>query len=318
MEHYPLLITLDGHSGPLGSPNQVQVYSTTYRQGTQLEEDQIDPLTPVARGCLGLGWAQGEIPLLQHIGRGQKLPPGIQYEINEAGILLGSGQKCRLSPCLNWRWSLHPQTSWPAPHQLLEFDFRQAQQRVVWSDPTAEIIDLQVDGPGSGCYLAVQSKLGWSRLIHWDATSGKSQCLFRHPDFRPGEFCISQAGDWLIYVHQEDDRLYHVNLKTRRQRSLPSAQPEIEQIDGRRAYRTSLSLSPDNRRLFYCTAYLELCGLELVNWGHLYVLDLLSGHLRPIELPTLEPACPLAVASAPPPLVSLGAGPTSLSKNGCR
>lgn len=57
--------------------------------------------------------------------------------------------------------------------------------------------------------------------------------------------------------------------------------------------RTSPAYSPDGRRLFYCTAYLELCDLDLSNWGNVYCLPAQGGALRRLEMAELDYGCPI-------------------------
>lgn len=282
MQTYPLLVTTDFQEGLAG----IEVHRILVRQAEKLYDDQFTALGKVATRSNAIGWVAPQKPILQRIS-------GTARSASKTALWVESGRKSKVSADQRWHWSLSPQGAWPAPYQLVELDKQSGQQRVVWEDPSCEIVDLQVDPSGCGVYFVVDCTLGLPRLMFWDSHQQKSFCRYRKSDFQPGEFAVHPDGKTLAYVHQEDDQIYRVDLPTRRQRRVSEPELELEYHCGYRAYRTSPTFSPDGSRLFYCTAYLELSGMELINWGHLYILSEEQGQLRRLELN----GCPLNVVA---------------------
>lgn len=282
MQTYPLLVTTDFQEGPSG----IEVQQILVRQGQNLDEDQFTPMGKVSTRSNAVGWVAPQKPVLQRVS-------GPMRNTSKAALWVDSGKKSKVSADQRWHWSLSPQGAWPPPYQLVEVDRESGQQQVVWQDPSCEVVDLQIDPLGRGVYFVVSCRLGLARLMFWDCYLRQSFCRYRKSDFQPGEFAIHPDGKSLAYVHQEDDQIYRVDLAVRQQRPISEAELELEHHCGYRAYRTSPTFSPDGSRLFYCTAYLELSGMELINWGHLYLLSQEPGQLRRLELS----GCPLNVVA---------------------
>jgi len=279
MQTYPILVTTDLQEG-------VEVQQILVRQGEHLQDDQFTLLGRVATRSNAVGWVAPQKPVLQRVS-------GSTRSASKAALWVNPGGKSKFSSDRRWQWSLAPQGAWPAPYQLLEVDQQSGQQQVVWQDPSCEIIDLQIDPLGRGVYFAVLCTLGLPRLMFWDCHQRQSQCRFRKADFQPGEFAVHPDGKALAYVHQDDDQIYWVDLASRQQRQVTQPELEIEHQWGYRAYRTSPTFGPDGTRLYYCTAYLELSGMELINWGHLYTLHTVTEQLRRMDLN----GCPLNVVA---------------------
>jgi hypothetical protein len=277
MTQYPMLITLE----------QNQSYRTCrlqYQAGTLVSEDRLGVLALVADQASAAGWLQGPVPLLQDQGR---IRPHRDCQT------LPQGHGGRLSPEGRWEWRIHPLQGWPPPFQLFERDRLNQRENTVWEKPGWEILDLQIDPNSPGVYFAVQPPLGPPQLLHWNPLRRKLQCVLRHVDFRPIEFAVAPDGQSLAFVHQSDDQLYRLDRVSHHLIQLSIPQLEGETQAGYRAYRTSPAYSPDGQRIFYCTAYLELSGLELNNWGHLYALPAQGGALMRLECPETEESCPI-------------------------
>lgn len=277
MTKYPLLITLERH-------NCYQTYRLEYRQGKQLEQDCLTLGPSIAEQASAAGWLQGGIPVVQDQG---------QISHSSPCQILCKGHGGRVSPDSRWQWRLQPQQGWPPPFRLLEWDRHSGREDVIWEKPGWEILDLQLDPRAPGLYFAVQPPLGKRRLLHWNPLRRQLQCVMRHADFRPIEFTMAPDGASLAFVHQEDDQLYRLDLASPQLHQLSIPQLEVESQQGYRAYRTSPAYSPDGRRLFYCTAYLELCDLDLSNWGNVYCLPAQGGALRRLEMAELDDGCPI-------------------------
>lgn len=278
---FPLLLTLD-------RPDQgYEVYQVEYQVRARLEQDQVQPRPQlVARGAAGVGWSRTQQPQLRSHGRLQTL--------TECRLLPRTGKANLDHTCF---WRAHPLRAWPPPHQIRQTSH--GQDSTIWSDSGSEVMEICPDPVGEGLYVAVKGRQGHPQLLHWDGT--RMRCLLRHPDFRPSEMAIAPDRLSLVFVHQEDDQLYRLDLRSRCLTQLSIPQLEWEQSEGFRAYRSSPSFSPDGSRVFFCTAYLEMRGMELMNWGNFYVLPSCGGALRRLELGPLSDLCPVAVA-APGPL----------------
>lgn len=288
--HYPVLITLEEANGP-------QAWRFDYQQKSRLEEDRWSGARQLALACSARGWLPDWQPLLLDHGGGQPQEPALVLPPGKAEKVAWDGLHS---------WRLEPRQGWPAPYQLVQRSFAgspemfsgPSQEKIVWERAGWEILDLCPEPEGPGVYFAVQPPIGERQLLHWNPLRRKSQCLLRHPDFDPLEFSLSPRGDSLVFVHQQDDQVYRLNFEGNSLHQISIPQLEMESQQGYRAYRCSPAFSPDARRIFYSTAYLEMCGLELCNWGNLYVAASQGGALRKISLDGVEEACILNVIPA--------------------
>lgn len=271
MNPFPLLLTLD-------FGEEYRVYRWHYRRGRKLDHDRLLSPTLVAASASAVGWSNVKEPVLQA----------------QDTDLLPAGRTCRRSPDGRWQWRLSPQCGWPAPDRLWES--QGGAERLVWHQPGCEILDLQADPRGNGVFLAVRSPMGEHQLLHWNPRAQKAICVLRHVDFRPLEFALTPDAGAVVFVHQQDDQLYRLDLAGQRLHQLSVPQLESESRNGYRVYRCSPAVSPDGERIFYCTAYLELRDLDLVNGGNLYVAPARGGGLRRLALEPFEgEACPVNV-----------------------
>ena len=280
MPHYPMLITIDRAEAGY------QTLRLDYHQGEHLEQDKFSPgASVVAEGGSACGWLEGCTPVIQDQG---------QLQLNCPCHTLSKSHGGRVSADARWQWRLQPLTAWPAPYKVLETDRHTGKERVIWSQAGSEILDLQVDPQGHGLYFAVQPPLGKRQLLHWNPVRRKLECRLRLAEFQPIEFAVDPAGHSVVLVHQQDDQLYRLELASPHLSQLSIPQLEQESADGYRAYRSSPTFSPTGERIFYCTAYLDLQGLELTNWGNLYALPARGGALRRLGEPeALEQGCPV-------------------------
>lgn len=286
---YPVLITLEEPSGP-------QAWRFDYQQMSRVEDDRWSQARQVAQACSAQGWLPDFQPLLLNQGDGQP---------QEKALMLPQGKAEKGSWDGAFCWRLEPRQGWPPPYQLVQRKLSRGPEslsgpeQIVWERSGWEILDLCPEPAGPGLYFAVQPPIGERQLLYWNPIRRKTECIFRHRDFQPLEFSVSPRGESLVFVHQEDDQVYRLDYRSLSLHQLSIPQLEVENQQGYRAYRCSPTYSPDGQRVFYSTAYLEMCGLELCNWGNLYVAAVQGGYLRRISLDGLEEACILNVIPAP-------------------
>ena len=277
MNHYPILMTLDGQAG-------YQTWQMEYHLGEQVDQDRLTLSQSVAERASANGWLRGLKPVVQDQGQ---IDPQSDCQV------LCKGHGGRISVDGRYQWRLQPQTGWPAPFRLLERDGHTARESLIWEKPGWEILDLQLDPLGEGLYFAVQNPSRQHQLLFWSPKQRRIQKILAQADFVPIEFTVAPDGNSILFVHQVDDQLYRLDRVSGQLHQLSIPQLEFESQQGHRVYRTSPAFSPDGKRVFYCTTYLELCDLELAHWGNLYVLPERGGRLVRLEIDSPEEACPV-------------------------
>ena len=214
---------------------------------------------------------------------------------------LQARQGARLSADGRWLWKPQPQAAWPAPYRIVQSDRRQSRPEVIWSRPDWEVLDLQLDPQGEGLFFAVRQQGGPGQLWHWCPNQRRSRLFVDNQDFHPIEFTVHPSGNGVAFVHQQDDQLYYHGFGSRFLRQISRPDQEEDHPTNQGVYRCSPAYSPDGKRLFYCTAFLEMQAGNLCNWGHLYVTAPRGRTLR--HLPLDDHGCPVNLV-LPSPAIS--------------
>lgn len=286
MTCFPVLLTCDRQEG-----EEPEIYTAQYRLGASLSEDTFTLKGRFEGARSALGWLAGNRPVLTGpVERARQAKDALLLPVDSASRVSADG-------CYRWRTS--PHAAWPPPCRIYEWNVRTRRESIVWNDPSLEVVDLQPHPAGGSLVFALGSERE-VELLRFHSASRRFTTLLRHADFFPNEFTISPSGQEVLYVDRRDDLLCLLpcgsnDSVSRRVLSQPAL--EMEHQNGYRVLRTSPSFSPDGSRIFYCTAYLEMRGLELSSWGSVYAICTRTGQSRRLDL---DEACPLGWQPATP------------------